>query len=276
MIAEFIITFREALEVSLIVGIILAYLERSGNHRYERHVYLGMAAGLVASVFVGLVFQDFSSNLAAWGIKKELFEGVVIALAALMITWMILWMLEHGRHLRREIERKIATQINRGYALGLALFTFLSVLREGFETVIFLGAAAFSAGGVSAWGALGGIAAAVVLAFLLFEFAMKINLRLFFNATSVLLIIFAAGLVAHAVHEFQEAGAIPEQEPLWSTKAVLDENGVLGGVAHALTGYDDSPTPYQVLGWLAYYAVFALLYANLKKLHPLMRLRTGA
>ncbi|MEW6329691.1 MAG: FTR1 family protein, partial [Candidatus Micrarchaeota archaeon] len=106
MIAEFIITFRETLEAALIVGIILAYLERSGSAKSARHVYLGIAAGILASVFFGLVFQSFSSSLEAWGIKEEIFEGVVITLAVLMMTWMILWMLKQ-RHVRREIEEKV-------------------------------------------------------------------------------------------------------------------------------------------------------------------------
>jgi len=207
-------------------------------------------------------------------VREELFEGVVMLLAALMVTWMILWMLEHAKHVRREIERKVAEQVSKGYAIGLMLFAFLSVLREGFETVIFLGAVAFSAGGLSAIGAVGGIAGAVLLGFLIFELAMRIDLRLFFNASSALLILLAAGMTATAAHEFSEAGLIPEGEALWSTKHLLDQKSEWGSIAKAMFGYRDSPTLYEVLAWFAYMALFAVAYANREKLHGLMSLRT--
>ncbi len=227
MIAEFIITFREALEVSLIIGIILAYLERTKGTQYNKHVYLGLAAGLVASAVVGFLFTSFGTSIEAMGLSEEVFEGAVILVAVAMITWMILWML-HQKHIRHYIEERVRREIDKKYAVGLVLFTFVSVLREGFETIVFLGATAFTAGALSVIGALGGVAAAVVLAFILFEAIMKVNIKLFFNVTSILLILFAAGLSAHAAHEFQEGGLLPEEKELWNTKNILDDKSVLG------------------------------------------------
>ncbi len=273
MVAEALITFRETLEAALVIGIILAYLERSGNSRFNRHVYVGAAGGVVASAFFGLVFGDVSAFLK--GISPELFEGGLLLFAVALLTWMILWMLKQ-KHVRGEIERTVKERLDEGHAFGLAVFAFVSVFREGIETVVFLNATVVSAGSASALSALFGIAAAVVLAFLLFETALRVDLKLFFNATSVLLVLFAAGMVSHAVHEFEEAGVLEQQAPLWDTKGVLDERGeagvlgpanFLGSVARVLFGYDDRPTLFQALGYAGYLALVAVAWRNIDKLH---------
>lgn len=269
MIAEFIITFREALEAALVVGIILAYLDRTGNVKYNKHVYLGVASGIIASIIVGVVFQAFSVNLESIGLKEEIFGGIVTLVAALMITWMILWMLNQ-KHLRRQIEKRVKVEVGERRALGLVLFTFTSVLREGFETVIFLSATVLSSGNISVIGALGGIIAAIILAFILFETVMRVNIKLFFNVTSMLLILFAAGLTVHAIYEFQKGGLLPQQNQLWNTKNILDSNSSIGGIAHALFGYTDNPTLLELLAWAGYLLIVAVLYTNVEKLRDLM------
>lgn len=261
MLAEALITFRETIEAALIVGIVLAYVHRSGNFRYEKHVWFGVSAGIVASLVGAFFFPAIESLM-----PEEVFEGAIMVVAAVMVTWMILWMLKQ-RHMRAEIERKVKTEIDEKRAIGLAAFVFLSVFREGIETVLFLGAAAFAGQSLSIAGALAGMAAAVLLAFALFETTMKINLKLFFNVTSILLILFAAGLVSHAVKEFQEAKVLPAQEPIWDTSAILDDKSPAGAVPRALFGYRSKPTPLMVGAYVLYLLGVLAAYLNIEKLH---------
>ena len=183
-----LITFRETLEAALVIGIILAFLEKTKNFKYNKHVYLGAATGVVASIIFGAVFGDLSNVIR--GVSEELFEGGILLFAALLLTWMILWMLKQ-KHIRKEIEGKVKIELDEGHALGLLAFVFVSVFREGIETVVVLNAAAFAAEGASLPGALTGIVAALILAFVLFETAIRIDLKMFFNATSIFLILFA-------------------------------------------------------------------------------------
>lgn len=262
MLPEFLITFRESLEAALVVGIVLAYLERTRNTQYNRHVYLGIIAGLVASMVLAVSFESFAGGFQ--GKSEEIFEGTVMLIASAMITWMILWMLKQ-EHVRKEIEERVKVEIDSQHAMGLVLFVFVAVLREGVETVIFLSAAAFKESGFSLFGALGGIVAAVILAFIIFETAIRVDLKTFFHVTSILLILFSAGLVAHAVHEFQEAGILEEQKALWDTKSILDDKSLVGSILRSLLGYNDNPTLYEVLGYLGYIALVFVAYLNLDK-----------
>ena len=267
MIAEFIITFREALEAGLIVGIVLAYLERTKNTGFNKHVYLGILSGIVGSIIVAALFQNIMGGFE--GKAEELFEGTLMLFAAVMITWMILWMLKQ-KHIREEIESKVELELSEKHALGLMLFTFISVLREGVETVIFLGAVAISAGAASLLGAIGGIVAAVILVFLLFETVIKVNIKLFFNVTSVILILFAAGIFAHGVHEYQEAGILEEQQELWNTKNILDDKSTFGSVVRSLFGYNDNPTLYEVIAYFGYIVAIFVLYLNIERVHKII------
>lgn len=267
MIAEFFISFREALEAALVVGIVLAYLERTGNSRFNRHVYLGVAAGVLASVIAAFAFQTIAGGFEGRG--EKIFEGTLMVAAAVLVSWMVLWMMRQ-EHVRSEIEDKVRKEMSGGAALGLVFFTFLSVFREGVETVIFVSAAAGTGGEYTLFGVLAGLAAAVVLAFVVFETAVKVNVKRFFNATSLVLVVFAAGIFAHGVHEFQEAGILREQDELWSTKSILSDESALGSILRTLTGYNDNPTPFEVLAYAGYLTVIALAYRNIDRLHRII------
>ncbi len=275
MVADAVITFRETLEAALVVGIILAYLEKSGNVKFNRHVFLGAGLGVFASAVFALYFGGFSEfTQGVFGISEQLFEGILLLIGASLLTWMILWMLKQ-RHVREEIEQKVKLEISEGHALGLALFVFVSVFREGIETVIFLGSASVVGEGVVSFGgALLGIGAALLLAFLIFETAMRVDLKLFFNATSVLLVLFAAGLVSQGVHEFEEAGVLqeaPDNARLWNAKAVLNEKeNPIGIILKVLVGYDDNPTPAQAAGYVAYLLLVFAAFSNLERLHKII------
>ncbi|UCD02658.1 MAG: FTR1 family iron permease [Candidatus Aenigmatarchaeota archaeon] len=272
-VASFIITFRETLEAALIVGIILAYLSRTGETRYNNFIYLGVAAGIIGSVLAAIIFNYVAGGFE--GVAEEIFEGTVMLIGAVLITFMILWMMNQ-KHLSRKIELKVKDEIQDGRKFGLFLLVFFSVLREGVETVLFLGAASFAGdSSYSLAGSLGGVAAAIALGYVIFSGMKTIDLKKVFMITGTLLVLFAAGLVAHGVHELQEAGVLPIYiEHLWDvnppqnpdgTYPSLHDNGSVGSLAKGLFGYNGNPSLLEVVSYLAYIVLLVAVYIRYYK-----------
>jgi high-affinity iron transporter len=258
MLQSFIILFRETLEAALVIGIVLGYLVRTGQNEYRKSVYLGMVAGVAASVLGAFGFQLLAGGFS--GRAEEIFEGITMLAGAILLTTLIVWVIRKSGK-TAELERKVADRIDGPRRAGLFLLIFFAVLREGIESVIFLSAARFASGQNNLLGAGLGLVSAVVLGFLLFRGALRINLRSFFTATNILLILFAAGLVAGGVHELQEAGVIPIiVEHVWDINPsavgdsypVLHENGLLGSIAKGLFGYNGNPSLIEVFSYLIY------------------------
>ena len=259
MIASFIITLRETLEAALIVGIILSYLARTKQTRYNFVVYLGIIAGIVVSIIGAFLFVTVAGGFT--GRAEEIFEGVATLIGAVLLTTMILWMMKQ-KHIAMELEQKVATELEEAHRLGLFSLVFISVLREGIETVIFLGAASFVSTDNTLLGALAGIIVAIILGYAIFAGSVKINIKKFFNVTSIVLIFFAAGLVAYGIHELQEAGVIPIViEHVWDINPpvnpdgsypLLHENGYIGSILKGLLGYNGNPSLIEVLSYSVY------------------------
>ena len=267
MIASFVITFREALEAALIVGIVLGYLARTRQARYNRIVYLAIGAAVAASIAGAALFNSIAGGFT--GRAEQIFEGATMLIGAALLTTMILWMMGQ-RRVAAELREKVATTVAEAHRLGLFALVFVSVLREGIETVIFLGAASFTSTDYSLVGALGGLLLAGLLGYAIFAGSMRLDLAKFFTVTSILLILFAAGLAAHGVHELQEAGMIPVVvEHIWDINPALNpngsypllhENGSLGSVLKALFGYDGNPSLLEVVTYLAYLLLVFVLW----------------
>lgn len=278
MIQSFIIMFRESLEAALIVGIVLSYLKKSGQQRQAPSVYRGAAAGAAASILAAYGFSRWSGGFT--GRREEIFEGVMMLAGALLLTTLILWMINRASKAQAaEIERRVERGLaGRG---GLFLLVFVSIMREGVESVIFL-AAAGAGGGQSLAGALLGMTAALILGAALFFGLIRIRLSRFFAVTNVLLILFAAGLVAHGLHELQEAGLLPvlvEQvydinPPLTAPESfpLLHDKGYLGGLAAGLFGYNGDPSLLELGGYFAYLCGVALLWLkSIRRTRPVRR-----
>ena len=272
MVASLIITFRETLEAALVTGIVLSYLARTRQTRYNRVVYAGVASGLVAALIGAFIFSRLAEGFE--GRAEQLFEGITMLLGALLLTTMILWMMRQ-RQVALELEARVAVEVAQANSWGLFSLVFLAVLREGIETVIFLGAATAASAGGELAGALIGIGAAIALGYVAFVGARKVNIKTFFNVTSLLLILFAAGLVAHGVHELEEAGVVPALiEHVWDINPpvnpngsypALHENGSVGGLLKSLFGYNGNPSLTEVLSYGAYLAAVAGLWRNVKR-----------
>jgi high-affinity iron transporter len=184
---------------------------------------------------------------------------------------MILWMMKQ-KHIAKELEQKVAIELDEAHKLGLFSLVFISVLREGIETVIFLGAASFVSTDNALLGASAGILVAIIIGYVIFAGSVKINIKKFFNVTSIVLIFFAAGLVAYGIHELQEAGVVPIIiEHVWDINPplnpdgsypLLHENGYIGSILKGLLGYNGNPSLIEVLS----YSVYLVLVFGLWKL----------
>lgn len=250
-----LVTTREGLEASLIVGIVLAYLAKTGNRRYFRVIWLGTAAAVALSVLLGAALFFTVGELE--GRREQIFEGFAMLTAVAVLTWMIFWMRKQARHVKHDLEEKLQSAIVAGSAVGLASVVFFAVLREGWETALFIFAIGESSTpAATAIGAVIGLVISVALGVALYMGSRRLNLRQFFTVTGILLIVFAAGLLAHAVAEFQEAGLLPETvEHVWNTNGVVPEDSHVGRFLTALFGYNGDPSLLEVLVWLGYLVV---------------------
>jgi high-affinity iron transporter len=247
-----LLTTREGLEASLIVGIVLAYLAKTDNRSSFRVIWAGTAAAVVLSIMLGAALFFTVGELE--GRSEQTFEGVAMLSAVAVLTWMIFWMRKQATNIKRELEAKLAGAIAAGSAIGLASVVFFAVLREGWETALFLFAISESSTPLSTGvGAVAGLAVSISLGVALYMGSRRLNLRQFFTVTGLLLIVFAAGLLAHGIHEFQEAGLLPETvEHVWNTNAYVSEDSTFGKFLTALFGYNGDPSLLEVLAWGAF------------------------
>lgn len=209
MLAAFLIALREGVEASLVVGIILVYLSRTGRSQLARFVWYGVTAAAALSLAVAIALER-------WRISEDGFEGVMYLVAAAFVITMILWMNRVARHLKKEIEQKIETYVGRtGTAAGwgIFLFVFLMVLREGAELAIILRAVELSTEGLQIWiGTALGIGAAVAVGLFFFKGTLRVPLHRFFAVTSVILILVGFQLALTGLHELSEAQWLPSSK----------------------------------------------------------------
>jgi len=260
MLESFLVLFRETLEAALVIGIVLGYLARTGQPRYRPLVWWGVASGVGISLLVAWLFQRLAGGFE--GRAEQVFEGLVMLAGAALLTTLLVWMAgkrDAAAKVLRSVERSLAPGGSQGP--GLFLLVFLSVVREGVESVIFLGGVRVGAGTGGLVGALSGLLAAALLGFLLFRGGLRVRLGLFFGVTNVLLLLFAAGLVAHGLHELVEAGWLPALvDPVWDLNPLLPERGVLGSLLRGLFGYNGDPSLLELLGYACYAALAAALW----------------
>jgi high-affinity iron transporter len=253
--AATLITFREGLEAALIVGIVIGYLVKIGQGRRVRTAWAGVGTAVALSALLAFSISAVGAELQ--GRAEQIFEGVTMFLAVGVLTWMIFWMRFQARFLKVSLEKEVQTAATSGQTLALFGVAFVAVFREGVETALFLSASAFAADGAGTLiGALLGLAIAATLGWLIYASTVRLNVRLFFNVTSVLLLFFAAGLLAHGVHEFQEASLLPMTvEQVWNINHILDEKSALGEMMKALFGYNGNPSLLEVISYAAYWVV---------------------
>ncbi len=266
------ITFRETLEAALIVGIILAYLSKTKNSKYNKIVYLAILVGIIGSVVSAILFNALAGGFE--GKAEEIFEGVAMLFGAFLLGTVIMWMMKQ-KNTGKKLKEKLSVHLEKSNKIGIFLLVFLSILREGVETVIFMSAANFASKENNLVSGILGIAFAILLGFLIFRTAAKINIKKFFNISTVLLLLFGAGLASHGIHELEEAGILPPLvEHVWDINPpapfaeqgiypLFHENGSIGSLAKGLFGYNGNPSLLELLSYLIYIIIFCLIYIYL-------------
>jgi high-affinity iron transporter len=259
MSSSFIITLREGLEAGLIVAIILAYLKASGQRSHFRTVLVSAVVAVVISLAVGAAIFAVAGEFE--GRTAEAFEGGAMLLAVGVLSWMVVWMKRQAAGIKKTLETDIAQAIGVGSVFALAMIPFTAILREGLETAVFLFAATRTATPLeSTIGASAGLLGAAALTWGIYSGGYRVNLRVFFNVTGVLLIFFAAGLLAHGIHELQEAALLPfVVERVWDMNHILDDGSGVGLWLKALFGYNGNPSLVEVVAYPAF-LLLALSY----------------
>ena len=253
MLPAFVLLLREGLEASLVVSLMLAALRQLGETRQVHAVWMGVglaaAASLVGGVIIYATVREYDNTTF-----QTTFETATYIVAVAILTSMTFWMQRHSRTLKKEIMARASVN-SSGFALGLLAFTMVG--REGLEASVFALAFAFQTSG-ALWltGAALGLLAAIALSWAIYRLGYRLDFRVFFRWMGILLLIFAAGLVADAVQNLQELGWVTfGTAHLWNTGHLLAEDSMLGDLLHSFIGYAQSPTVLQLSLYLLYLLV---------------------
>lgn len=266
MLSAFVITLREGLEASLIIGILAAYLVKTGRTTELRKLWIGVLAAVGFSILAGVLLTAGTASLSRK--QQELVEGITGLVAVAVLTWMIFWMRHHAHHLKASLHAKIDEAVETGATFTLVFLAFTAVAREGLETVLFLNAALnYSDSAVRSGGAaILGLAVASGLGYGIYRGGVQLNLKAFFQVTGGLLIVIAAGILASSVHELNEAGYLLFlTERAWDTSGIANPSaggiaGVLGSLLKGMIGYEPRPTVLQVLVYWGYMIPCAFMF----------------
>ncbi|MFD7610144.1 iron uptake transporter permease EfeU [Streptomyces sp. NPDC059828] len=255
MFGNYLIGLREGLEASLVVCILVAYLVKTGRRDALKPIWIGIGVACALSLAFGAALEFGSQELTFEA--QELLGGSLSILAVGLVTWMVFWMRRTARHLKAELGAKLDAALEMGTG-ALVVTAFLAVGREGLETALFVWAsvrAAADQGGSSAplTGVLLGIATAVVLGWLFYRGALKINLAKFFTWTGGMLVVVAAGVLAYGVHDLQEArflGGLPDKA--FDISEAIPPDSWYGTLLKGVFNFQPDPTVLQVTVWALY------------------------
>ena len=270
-LANFLIALREGVEAALIVGVVAAYLVKVGRKNLLPKVWLGVviAAAIPLSLGAIMTWGPYTLSFQA----QEILGGTLSLVAVAMVTWMILWMSSNSRQFARKLREDTAAQLASGSDWGVVWIAFIAVAREGIETALFVWAtiksSAENAIAAPALGVVTGLLVAVVIGWLIYTGAARVNLSVFFNITGLLLIFVAAGIVSYGIGDLQEASVIPG----WGTH-IYDITAYLDGslyswlttsswwwaLLEAMFNANASPTHLQLIGWVLYIVIILPLF----------------
>jgi high-affinity iron transporter len=279
----FFITLREGVEASLVVGIVLACLTKANATHLHRAVYFGVAAGLLGSLLLGgLLEVGFQAlGLSTWvyaPVLEPALKGGIALVAIGLLSWMLIWMTQQAKGLKSDVEQSVQSALETNTAWGIFGLIFVAVLREGVETVLFIGAQ-IQQGWLPALGAIGGILGAIGIGLLIFKGGVKINLRLFFQLMGGLLLLIVAGLVVTALRKFEASLVLLGQvnptalnwcnhpgdscilgRQVWDLSAILPDRRFPGILLKALFGYTQQLYLVQAIAYLAFLISVGGLY----------------
>lgn len=268
MLPTFVIFFRETLEASLVVGIILAYLHRIGRQDRTLSVWLGVGFAVALDLAVALFSYHLIHQYDGSRVQAIL-EGSTYLAATAMLTYMSFWMKGQSSQIRGDLEHKVDIALSRGSLVALVVLSAVTVGREGLETVFFTLAIALNQQGLPLLlGAVLGLLAGLGVSAWVSRLGRRAPLGLFFNVLGVLLLLFGAGLLADAIESFQSIGWFKVLTGIvWHSQAFLSEGSALGDILHSLFGYAQAPTALQVTVYLVFLIIAAAAYLRLGRRH---------
>lgn len=258
MFANYLIGLREGLEAALVVGILVAYLVRTGNKDRLPAIWTGVGVAVALSLGVGALLTFTSNSLTFQA--QEVFGGVMSLVAVVFVTWMVFWMRRAARSIKGELEGRLSTALSAG-GRALVVTAFIAVAREGLETAVFLWsavqAAAQADGSTSAplAGAALGLVTAGVVGYLLYKRAVRLNLSKFFTVTGAGLVLVAAGVLAYGFHDLLEAGWLSGgffTRQAFDVSATIPPSSWYGTLLKGIVNFRPNPTVFEVGVYLAY------------------------
>ena len=270
-LANFLIALREGVEAALIVGVVAAYLVKVGRKNLLPKVWLGVviAAAIPLSLGAVMTWGPYTLSFQA----QEILGGTLSLVAVAMVTWMILWMSSNSRQFARKLREDTAAQLASDSDWGVVWIAFIAVAREGIETALFVWAtiksSAENAIAAPALGVVTGLLVAVVIGWLIYTGAARINLSVFFNITGLLLIFVAAGIVSYGIGDLQESSVLPGWGvPIYDITAYLDgsvyswltTSSWWWTLLEAMFNVNASPTHLQLIGWVLYIVIILPLF----------------
>ena len=261
LIIPLFLAFREGLEATLVVVIILLYLKKTNQRAYNKYVYFGSIMAIFSSITFAIIFSMVFGGFT--GFLEEIFEGSTFIISGIFIVTLVLWVSKEGPKMRKHLEEKVGYSIERQKAFSISILTFIIIIREGIELVLLLTGTA-SIGSINQTttilGSTIGLAISVIIGLLIFYGIKSIDLSKFFKATNIILILFAAGLITYGIHELIEAGIVnPIIEEVWNIKHILPETfpdgnpatpewlEIIGSLLKALFGYNANPSLLEII-----------------------------
>ena len=278
----FIVTLREGFEAALVVGIVMACLKKAEQTRLYRWVYLGILGGIIASVAIGFLLTGAIAGVETAGgvyapVVKQFLEGIFGLVAIAMLSWMLLWMTKQAKSLKGEVEGAISSALANDNA-GKAVFIliFIAVVREGFETVLFILAKFQQDWTLPAVGAVAGLTLAALMGVGLFSLGVRINIRLFFQVMGIFLLLIVGGLVMGALKHFDAALSMLSQlsadnwcwsnescvlgTQVWDGSNILPDKPFPGIVLKARFGYRQTLYLGQIVAYITFLAAVGTAY----------------
>jgi high-affinity iron transporter len=278
LISTFVIFLREGVEASMIIAILLAFLDQSGHREQFKHIYAGVISALVLVALGGVGAYVFVRHYDGSRVQT-IFETFTYLVAAVALCYTTFWMQTHARTISADLRAKEEAAIASGSRWNLTMLAFTAVGREGLETMVFTLAIIFASSGQAVSpdhgpllivGAGLGLALALVVAFLIYKLGRKLKLAVFFRVLGLALVLFAAGLIADAVENLQQLGWLPfGRHVLWNSSSVMSESSNIGDLFHSLLGYAERPTVLQALCYVVYLvgSVSAFWYLSKRQHH---------
>ncbi len=251
MFPSFLIGLREGLEAALIVGILVAYLVRTDRRDRLKILWIGVGAAVAVSLAVGAILEYAVDNLGDEALAP--FVGYTSLITVVLVTTMVFWMQRTARRMKSDLEGHLSQALAAG-PVAILLTAFVAVVREGIETALFLWSNVQATGGsaASVIGAVMGIAASVVLGWLVYRRSVHIDLSKFFTITGVMLIVIAAGVLSYGLHELAEGGVIPTTATAFDITSWFDADSWYAALLRGVFGFRPAPNVLEVAAWFAY------------------------